>query len=60
MFRNLIPGLSDKYHLVAPDYPGYGNSSMPALGEFDYTFDRMAEIVEKLVDELGIDAYSIY
>ena len=40
MFRNLIPALSDRYRLVAPDYPGYGNSSMPAVGEFDYSFDR--------------------
>ena len=46
MFRNLIPDLSDRYHLIAPDYPGYGNSSMPAVGEFAYSFDRFAEIIE--------------
>ena len=38
MFRNLIPALADSYHLVAPDYPGYGYSSMPSVDEFDYTF----------------------
>jgi pimeloyl-ACP methyl ester carboxylesterase len=60
MFRNLIPALSDKFHVIAPDYPGYGNSSMPALDEFEYTFDRMAQIVEALTDRLGLDSYSIY
>ncbi len=42
MFRNLIPQLSDRFHLVAPDYPGYGNSSMPKVDEFDYSFDNFA------------------
>ena len=60
MFRNLIPALSDRYHIVAPDYPGYGNSSMPALDEFDYTFDRMAELIEALTVELELDSYSLY
>ena len=41
MFRNLIPALADRYHVVAPDYPGYGNSSMPTVDQFDYTFDNM-------------------
>ncbi|MGI9430028.1 MAG: alpha/beta fold hydrolase [Bythopirellula sp.] len=60
MFRNLIPSLADKYHLVAPDYPGYGNSSMPAVGEFDYTFDNLSQIIEKFTDQLGLDRYSLY
>ncbi len=60
MFRNLIPALAERYHVVAPDYPGYGNSPMPAVDEFDYTFDRMADIVEKLTVELGLDSYSLY
>ena len=60
MFRNLIPALADRYHVVAPDYPGYGNSSMPNVDEFDYTFDRMADIVEKLTVKLGLKKYSIY
>ncbi len=47
MFRNLMPALADRFHLVAPDYPGFGNSSMPTVNEFGYTFDRLAEIVEK-------------
>ena len=60
MFRNLIPALADKYHVVAPDYPGYGNSSMPAVDEFDYSFDSFARIIEKLTDTLGLDRYSLY
>ncbi|MBD2451387.1 alpha/beta hydrolase [Nostoc sp. FACHB-152] len=60
MFRNLIPALADKFHLVAPDYPGYGNSSMPSVNEFDYTFDRLAEIVEKFIDAIALKKYSLY
>lgn len=60
MFRNLIPPLADKFHLVAPDYPGYGNSSMPTVNEFDYTFDRLAEIVEKFIAAIDLKKYSLY
>ena len=60
MYRDLIPRLADRYHLVAPDFPGFGNSSMPAVDEFDYTFDRLAEITGKLTTELGLDRYSLY
>jgi pimeloyl-ACP methyl ester carboxylesterase len=47
MFRNLIPALVDEFHLVAPDYPGYGNSSMPAVDKFEYTFDNLAVVIGK-------------
>lgn len=60
MFRNLIPDLADKFHLVAPDYPGYGNSSMPKVDEFDYTFDHLAEIVEKFITAIDLKKYSLY
>ena len=60
MFRNLIPKLSDKYHVIAPDYPGFGYSSMPSVDEFDYSFDNLAVVVEKLIDKLGIEKYSLY
>lgn len=60
MFRNLIPALADKFHLVAPDYPGYGNSSMPTVNEFDYTFDHLTEIVEKFIDAIDLKKYSLY
>ncbi|HEY9834770.1 MAG TPA: alpha/beta hydrolase [Stenomitos sp.] len=60
MFRNLIPALADRFHLVAPDYPGYGNSSMPTVDEFDYTFDRLAEIMEKFIAAIDLKKYSLY
>jgi pimeloyl-ACP methyl ester carboxylesterase len=60
MFRNLIPALSDTFHLVAPDYPGFGNSSMPTVEEFDYTFDNLAEIMDKFTQKLGLKKYSLY
>jgi pimeloyl-ACP methyl ester carboxylesterase len=60
MFRNLIPELSDRYHLVAPDYPGFGQSSFPSRDEFDYTFERIYEVVLKFLDTIGLDRFSIY
>lgn len=60
MFRDLIPSLSDKYHVVAPDYPGFGNSSMPTVNEFEYTFDNLASVMEKFTDKMGLNKYSIY
>ncbi|MBW4457173.1 MAG: alpha/beta hydrolase [Nostoc indistinguendum CM1-VF10] len=60
MFRNLIPALADHFHLVAPDYPGYGNSSMPTVTEFDYTFDHLAQIVEKFITAINLQRYSLY
>jgi len=60
MFRNLIPQLAERYRVVAPDYPGFGYSAVPARDEFDYTFDRFAQIVDKLTEHLGLDRYAIY
>ncbi|MDQ3064560.1 MAG: alpha/beta hydrolase [Acidobacteriota bacterium] len=60
MFRNLIPQLADKYHVVAPDYPGFGQSSMPKVTEFDYTFDNLARVVEKFTNAIGLQKYSLY
>jgi len=60
MFRNIIPALADKFHLVAPDYPGFGYSSMPPVDRFEYTFDRLAEIVDKFVHQIGLEKYSLY
>lgn len=60
MFRNLIPILSDKFHLVAPDMIGYGRSSMPTVDKFEYTFENQTNIIEKLTDELGLTKYSMY
>jgi pimeloyl-ACP methyl ester carboxylesterase len=60
MFRNLIPALADRFHVVAPDYPGFGHSSMPSVDEFEYTFDRLAEVMEGFIAALGLDRYSLY
>lgn len=60
MFRNLIPALSDRFHVVAPDYPGFGNSSKPDVSEFDYSFDNLANIMEGFVDKLALKNYSLY
>ena len=60
MFRNLMTALGDRFHLVAPDYPGYGNSSMPTVNEFDYTFDHLAEVIEKFITAIDLKQYSLY
>lgn len=60
MFRDLIPALADKYHVIAPDYPGFGNSSMPKVSEFDYSFENLASVVEKFTEKVGLTKYSLY
>ena len=60
MFRDLIAELANEYHLIAPDYPGYGFSSMPSVDEFDYSFDNIARIIEKFADEIELDRFSLY
>ncbi|WP_420847815.1 alpha/beta fold hydrolase [Novosphingobium kaempferiae] len=60
MYRNLIPQLADRYHVIAPDYPGFGLSAMPSRGEFAYGFDSFAEIVSGLLTQLGAERYALY
>lgn len=60
MFRDLIPELADKYRVIAPDYPGFGQSSMPTRDEFKYTFDNLAEVIGKFIDKVGLKKYSLY
>lgn len=60
MFRNLIPQLSDRFHVVAPDYPGFGNSSMPTVEQFDYTFDNLTKVMERFIQNVGLKTYSLY
>jgi pimeloyl-ACP methyl ester carboxylesterase len=60
MFRNLIPQLAERYHVVAPDYPGFGNSSAPAADAYDYSFDKLADVVEAFTEKLGLKTYSLY
>jgi len=60
MFRNLIPELADRYHVIAPDYPGYGQSDMPDRATFAYTFDRFGELVDGLLDQLAVKSFAMY
>jgi pimeloyl-ACP methyl ester carboxylesterase len=60
MFRNLIPALADRYHLIAPDYPGFGHSSAPSIDQFTYTFDHLAQVMEDFVNQLGLPKYTLY
>jgi pimeloyl-ACP methyl ester carboxylesterase len=59
-YRNLIPALADRYHVIAPDYPGFGHSDVPSVDEFSYTFDNLADHVDELLDHLGLQRYAIY
>ena len=60
MFRELILALEDQLHLIAPDYPGFGNSDAPSPAQFAYTFDHLAQMVEEPLDDLGIQRFGIY
>jgi pimeloyl-ACP methyl ester carboxylesterase len=60
MFRDLIPTLAEKYHIVAPDYPGFGHSEMPSREKFNYTFDSLAKVVDRFTDEIGLKSFAIY
>ena len=60
MFRDLIPLLADRFHIVAPDLPGFGQSDMPARGMFDYTFDHIAEIIDRFTEVIGLKRFAIY
>jgi len=60
MFRELIPLLADRFHLVAPDLPGFGKSEMPARGDFDYTFEHITHVIDRLTETLRLDRFSLY
>jgi pimeloyl-ACP methyl ester carboxylesterase len=60
MFRNLIPMLADEYHVVAPDFPGYGESSAPSVNDFDYSFEGLATVTERLIEKLNLSSYALY
>ena len=60
MFRDLIPLLSDDFHIVAPDLPGFGRSDMPARDQFKYTFDHLADVIDRLTEVLGFDRFALY
>ncbi|NUP53568.1 MAG: alpha/beta hydrolase [Catenulispora sp.] len=60
MFRHLLPALGDRYRVIAPDHLGFGLSDAPGVDEFAYSFDALARITEKLVEQLAVDRFSIY
>ena len=60
MFRNLIPVLSDRFHVVAPDLPGFGFSDAPDRSRFTYTFDNLAKTIDAFTEQIGLTRYAIY
>ncbi|MFJ1578820.1 alpha/beta fold hydrolase [Streptomyces sp. NPDC088182] len=60
MFRDLIPALADTYRVIAPDMIGFGQSAMPAVDEFDYTFDTLTDVTAGLLEQLGVDRFAVY
>jgi len=60
MFRDLIPLLADRYRVIAPDLPGFGNTKAPERENFEYSFDRLADVIGGFVDALGLKRYAIY
>jgi pimeloyl-ACP methyl ester carboxylesterase len=59
-FRELIPLLADRFHLVAPDLPGFGKSDMPARDDFGYTFEHLADVIDRWTQVLGLDRFALY
>jgi pimeloyl-ACP methyl ester carboxylesterase len=59
-FRNLIPALADKFHVISPDYPGFGNTDLPDPARFAYTFGRLAEVIEGLLIETSFDRFGLF
>jgi pimeloyl-ACP methyl ester carboxylesterase len=60
MFRDLIPALAHRYRVIAPDLPGFGNTKTPPRGQFEHSFDKMAEVVGRFVDALGLERFALY
>jgi pimeloyl-ACP methyl ester carboxylesterase len=60
MYRNLITKLMDDYHVIAPDFPGFGNTDQPTMDAFEYTFDNLAHLMNQFVEELNLEKFSIY
>jgi pimeloyl-ACP methyl ester carboxylesterase len=60
MFRDLIPLLADRFHVIAPDLPGFGQSDMPPRSQFKYTFDNIARVIDRFTEVLGLDRFALY
>jgi pimeloyl-ACP methyl ester carboxylesterase len=59
-YRNLIPALADRFHVIAPDYPGFGNSDQPDPAKFSYTFDKLTEVTEKFLKAKGFEKFGLF
>ena len=59
-YRNLIPALADRFHVISPDYPGFGGSDAPDPAKFAYTFDELAEVIEHFLEQKGFDRFGLY
>jgi pimeloyl-ACP methyl ester carboxylesterase len=60
MFRDLIPLLADRFHLVAPDFPGFGQSDLPARDKFEYSFENIAAVIDSFIDKVGLKRFAMY
>ncbi len=60
MYRDLMTQLSEQFYLIAPDYPGFGNSDCPPISQFEYSFDHLAEVIEQFLQALGLNRFSLY
>ncbi|MEM5446398.1 alpha/beta fold hydrolase [Paraburkholderia guartelaensis] len=60
MFRDLIPKLADRFHIVAPDLPGFGQSDLPDREEFAYTFENIAKVMARFTERIGFDRFAVY
>ena len=60
MFRDLIPLLTDRFHIIAPDLPGFGQSDMPPRAHFSYTFDNVANVIDRFTEVVGFDRFAVY
>ena len=60
MFRDLIPILADRFHIIAPDLPGFGQSAMPSRSDFGYTFDNIAGVIDRFTQVVGLERFAVY
>ena len=60
MFRDLIPLLADHFHIIAPDLPGFGRSDMPSRSAFTYTFEHIADVIDRFTETVDFDRYAVY
>ena len=60
MFRDLIPRLADRFHIVAPDLPGFGQSDMPSREKFSYTFENIATVIDRFTEVIGLKTFAVY